>query len=90
MGLVCRLSLSNHSDSGSFLVMHALLSQDGSNEKDSGRLVGHVDWCLLLVGGGPLVPCSLPGPPVIIQLVQMVPVVPGRSGQFWSVVPLTS
>ena len=53
-----------------------------SIEKDSGRLVGHVDWYLLLVGGGLLVPFSLPGPPVIIQLMQMVPVVPGQSGQF--------
>jgi len=59
MGLVCRLSLSNHSDSGSFLVMHSLLSQDGSIEKDSWRFVGHVDWCLLLVGGGPLIPYPL-------------------------------
>ena len=29
MGLVSRLSLANHFDSGSFLVAHALLSQDG-------------------------------------------------------------
>ena len=29
MGLVSRLSLPNHSDSESFLVAHALLSQDG-------------------------------------------------------------
>ena len=29
MGLVSRLSLPNHSDSGSFLVAHTLLSQDG-------------------------------------------------------------
>ena len=29
MGLVSGLSLTNHSDSGSFLVAHALLSQDG-------------------------------------------------------------
>ena len=45
-----------------------------SNEEDSGRLVGHMDWCLLssfdlsrilLVGGGLLVPGSLPGTPVI-------------------------
>ena len=84
MGLVCRLSLSNHSDSGSFLVMHALLSQDGSNEKDSGRLVGHVDWCLLLVGGGPLVPCSLPGTPVLKQLMRMVTQVLGQGGRFQS------
>ena len=45
-----------------------------SNEEDSGRLVGHMDWCLLssfdlsrilLVGGVLLVPGSLPGAPVI-------------------------
>ena len=29
MGLVSRLPLANHSDSGSFLVVRALLSQDG-------------------------------------------------------------
>ena len=29
MGLVSRLSLANHSDSDSFLVVHALFSQDG-------------------------------------------------------------
>ena len=34
----------------------------------------------LLVGGGLLVPCSLPGPPVIKQLTQMVTVAPGRGG----------
>ena len=43
-------------------------------------------WCLLLtfpellVGGGLLVPCSLPGPPVIKQLMQMVIMVPGLGG----------
>ena len=40
------LSLANHSDSESFLVVHALFSQDGCREKNSGR------WsdmqCLLL------------------------------------------
>ena len=34
------------------------------------------------VGGGLLVPCSLPGPPVIKQLMQMVTVVPGQGGRF--------
>ena len=42
---------------------------------------------ILLVDGGLLVPCSLPGPPVVKQLMQMVTVVPGQGGQFWSVVP---
>ena len=31
------LSLASHSDSGSFLVVHALLKQDGCSEKDPGR-----------------------------------------------------
>ena len=42
-------------------------------------------------GGGLLVPCSLPGSPVIKQLVKMVTMVPGQRG--WvvsvSVLPLT-
>ena len=36
----------------------------------------------LLVGGALLVPCSLPGPPVVKQLMQMVTMVPGRVGGF--------
>ena len=39
----------------------------------------------LLVGGGLLVPCSLPGPPVVKQLMQMVTMVPGQGGRFQSV-----
>ena len=35
----------------------------------------------LLVGGGLLVPCSLPGPSVIKQLMQMVTMVPGQGGR---------
>ena len=35
-GLVSRFSLTSHSDSGSFLVAHALLSQMGASKKDSG------------------------------------------------------
>lgn len=46
MGLVSWLSLAPHSDSASFLVVHASRRMD-SNEKDSGRLVQHTDWCLL-------------------------------------------
>ena len=37
MGLVSGLSLANHSDSESFLVVHALFSQMDAREKDSGR-----------------------------------------------------
>ena len=39
----------------------------------------------LLIGGGLLVPCFLPGPPVVKQLMQMVTMVPGQGGQFQSV-----
>ena len=39
----------------------------------------------LLVGGGLSVPYSLPGPPVIKQLMQMVTMVPGQGGRFQSV-----
>ena len=38
MGLASELSLANNFDSGSFMVLHTL-SQDGFQEKDSGRLV---------------------------------------------------
>jgi len=40
MGLISRLSLANHSDSGSFLGVHASLSQDGSHQEFS-KVVGH-------------------------------------------------
>ena len=43
MRLVSRLSLANHSDSGSFLVVHTLLSQDGCHEKNAGRWSD--TWC---------------------------------------------
>ena len=39
----------------------------------------------LPIGGGLLVPRSLPGPPVIKQLMQMVTMVPGQGGRFQSV-----
>ena len=89
MGLVSGLSLGNHSESESFLVVHALFSQDGCSEKRFWEVVGHVVSpfdlsCTLLVAGGLLVLCSLPGPPVIKQLMQMVTMVPGQGGQFQS------
>ena len=89
MGLVSGLSLANHSDSESFLVVHALFSQDGCQREGFWEVVGHVvspfdlSWTLL-VGGGLLVPCSLPGPPVVKQLMQIVTMVPGQGGQFQS------
>ena len=47
MGLVSGLSLANHSDSGSFLVVLACSANMDSSEEDSGKLVGHMDWHLL-------------------------------------------
>ena len=90
MGLVSGLSLANHSDSESFLVAHTLFSQDGCQREGFWEVVGHMVSCFdlsrtLLVGGGLLVPCSLAGPPVVKQLMQMVTMVPGQGGQFQSV-----
>ena len=42
MGLVSRLSLANHSDSESFLVVHTLFSQDGCQREGFWEVVGHV------------------------------------------------
>ena len=90
MGLVSGLSLANHSDSESFLVVHTLFSQDGCQREGFWEVVGHVVSPLNLsralpVGGGLLVPCSLPGPLVWKQLMQMVIMVPGQSGRSQSV-----
>ena len=89
MALVSGLSLANHSDSEPFLVVHTLFSQDGC-QRGFWEVVGHVvspfDLSLTLpVGGGLLVPCSLAGPPVVKQLMQMVTMLPGQGGQFQSV-----
>ena len=90
MGLVSGLSLANHSDSESFLVVHALFSQDRCQREGFWEVVGHVvspfDLSRTLpVGGGLLVPCSLPGPPVLQQLMKMVTKGPGQDGWFQSV-----
>ena len=42
MGLVSGLSLGNHSDSESFLVVHALFSQDGCQSEGFWEVVGQV------------------------------------------------
>ena len=42
MGLVPGLSLANHSDSGSFLVVQALLSQDRCQQEGFWEVVSHV------------------------------------------------
>ena len=95
MGLVFGWSLANHSGSGSFLVVRASLSQDGFQRGgfwEVGRTYGLASPFdlsrILQAGGGLLVPCSLPGLSVVKQLIQMVTVVPGQGGWFWSVVPL--
>ena len=89
MGLVSGLSLANHSDSESFLVVHALFSQDGCQRgfwEVVGQVVSPFDlFRTLLVVGGLLVLCSLAEPPVIAQLMQIVTMVPGQGGQFQSV-----
>ena len=90
MGLVSELCLANRSDSESFLVVHTLFSQDGCQREGFWEVVRHVVSPFdlsrtLLVGGGLLVTCSLPEPPVIKQLMQMVIMVPGQGGRFQSV-----
>ena len=85
MGLVSGLFLV-HSDSESFLVVHALFSQDGC-QQGSCEVVRQVMSPFdlsrpLLVGGGLLVPCSLPGPPVVKQLMKMATKGPGQDGRF--------
>ena len=75
MGLVSRLSLANHSDSESFLAEHALalFSQDRCQREGFWEVVRYVvspfDFSQILVAGGLLVLCSLPGPPVIKQFM---------------------
>ena len=68
----------------------ALFSQDGCQREGfwevSGQVVSPFNLSRTLpVGGGLLVPCSLPGPPVVKQRMQIVTMVPGQGGQFQSV-----
>ena len=70
MGLVSGLSLANHSDSGSFLVAHASLSQYRWQRGGFLEVVGHMASpfdlsCVRPVGGGLLALFSVPGSPVI-------------------------
>ena len=65
------------------------LSQDGCQREGFWEVVEHVvspfDLSLTLpIGGGPLVPCSLPGTPVLKQLMRMVTQVLGQGGRFQS------
>ena len=85
-----RLSLANHSDSESFLVAHALLSQDGRQREGFWEVLGHIvslfDLSQILpVVGGLLVLCSLLWPPVVKLVLQIVTMVPSQSRQFQSV-----
>ena len=64
LGWVSRFFSVSHSDSGSFLVVHALFSQNGCQREGFWEVVGHVlspfDLSQILpVGGGLLVACSL-------------------------------
>ena len=86
MGLVSGLSLASHSDSESFLVAHALFSQDGCQREGFWEVVRQVVSPfelsrILPVGGGLLVPCSLPELPVVKQLMQIVTMVPDQCWQ---------
>ena len=70
MGLLSRLSLASYSDSGSFLVAHTLLNQNGYQQEGFWEVVGHVvspfDLSQILsADGGLLGPCALLRPPVI-------------------------
>ena len=86
-------SLANHSDSESFLVVHAPLSQYGCQRErfwEVGRhAVSPFDLSQTLpVDGGLLVPYSLSGPPVLKQLMQIVTREPGQGGRFqWMCFP---
>ena len=86
-GISFRVVFSQPSDSESFLVLHVLFSRDGYQREGFWEVVGHAVSPFdlsgtLPLGGGLLVPCSLPGPPVIKQLLQMVTIVPGQGGRF--------
>ena len=70
LGFVSGLSLTSHSDSGSFLGAHMLLSQDGCQQEGFWEVLRHVGspfylFWTLPIGGGLLVPCSFLGSPVI-------------------------
>ena len=79
----------------SFLVVNASLNQDEFQQEGSWkvgstyRLASPFDlsW-ILVVAGGLSVLCSLPGPPVVKQLIQMVTVMSGQGRGFRSVVLL--
>ena len=66
-------------------MVHALFSQDGCQREGLPKVVGHMVSPFdlsqnLPVGGGLLVPCFLPEPLVVRQLIQVVTRVPGQGG----------
>ena len=90
MGLISGLCLANHSDSEFLLVVHTLFGQDGCQRGGFWEVVRQVLSPLTFpelfwLVEAYLVPCSLSGPPVIKQLMQMVTMVPGHGGRFQSV-----
>ena len=88
-GVTFSVVSAHHSDSQSFLVVRALLSQDGCQREgfwEVARCMGSpFDLSRTLpVGGGLLVLCFLAGPPVVKQLTQIVTMVPGQGGRLQS------
>ena len=80
--VLSRFSLISCSGSRSVLWYTPCLAKMDPSKEDYGRLVGLLASLADLsrtpvVGGGLLVPCSLPGPPVVKYLVQMITMVPG-------------
>ena len=58
--------------------------------RDTWTGVSSLDLCRILrVGGDLFVLCSLPGPPVVQKLMQVVALLPDRGSEFRSLVPLT-
>ena len=94
LGLVSRLSLANHPDSR-FLPGGACLVQPRWMREGFWEVVGHVVSPFdlsrtLAVVGDLIVLCSLPGPPVVTQRMQMVTMVPAGWVVPVSVLRLTS
>ena len=84
MGLVSGSSLANHSNSGSFLVVHTLLRKNGGQQgfwEGEGHVASPSDLSQILpVGGGLLALHSLLDSPVVKQLTQTVTTGPGQGG----------
>jgi len=82
-------------DSGSFLMVYTSLSQDGFQREgfweDIWTGVSTLQFDLsqfLPIGDSLLVPCSLPGPPVVRYLMEVATMVSGQGRRLQSVVLL--